>query len=118
MIENLSNRLRVMIMAAAVLGLVLGPSTISNAGEANSRTPMIETIPVIEVLQDREISPQRAMTGTGKSAGAAAGQTRRGRKGFLSTPVIIGVVVAAATVAVAIKATSGNDSVTSTTTTN
>ncbi len=63
-----------------------------------------------------ELSPQRALTGTGKSAGAAAGQTKRDGKGFLSTTVIIGGVVAAATIAVAIEASSGTDTSTSTST--
>ena len=62
-----------------------------------------------------EPSPQRALTGTGESAGAAAGQTKRGGKGFFSTKVIIGGVVAAATVAVAIEASSGTSSATTTT---
>lgn len=67
-----------------------------------------------------EPSPQRALTGTGESAGATAGQTKRGGKGFLNTNVIIGGVVAAATIAVAIEASSGTDSttVTSATSTN
>ena len=60
-------------------------------------------------------SPQRALTGTGESAGAAAGQTRRSGKGFFSTNVIIGGVVAAATIAVAIEASSGTSSTTTTT---
>jgi hypothetical protein len=64
-----------------------------------------------------EVSPQRALTGTGESAGAAAGQTKRGGKGFLNTNVIIGSVVAAATIAVAIEASSGTDSTSATSTT-
>ncbi len=80
------------------------PSAVSVGGEESQITP----------------SPQRVLTGTGESAGAAAKTTKRDGKGFLNTNVIIGGVVAAATIAVAIEASSGTDStvVTSTSGTN
>lgn len=88
--------------AALAASLLFTPSVGSVGGEENQP----------------ELSPQRALTGTGESAGAAAGQTRRGGKGFLNTNLIIGGVVAAATIAVAIEASSGNNATSSTSGTN
>lgn len=90
--------MRKFLVVALAASFQFTPSAVSVSGE-ESQT---------------EASPQRALTGTGESAGAAAGQTRRGGKGFLSTAVIIGGVVAAATIAVAIEASSGTDTTAST----
>lgn len=118
MIEKFSDHLRIVIAAGAVFGLLIAPGSASFAGEITAKALVADPIPVIEVTQDQQISPQRAMTGTGKSAGAAAGQSTGNKRGFLNTTVIIGVVVAAATVAVALKATGDDDSISPTTTTN
>lgn len=66
-------------------------------------------------------SPQRQMTGTGKTAGAAAGQTV-GEKGFFGRGLILGALAVAALAAVALEVATDNDKVpgpgsTSTTTT-
>jgi signal transduction protein with GAF and PtsI domain len=53
-------------------------------------------------------SPQRQITGTGKTAGVAAGQTV-GKKGFLSRNLILGAIALAALAAVALEASSDND---------
>lgn len=118
MIENFSDRLRIVIAAGAMFGLVVAPGSASLAGEIAVKAPVADPLLVIEVTQDQQISPQRAMTGTGKSAGAAAGQSTGNKRGFLNTTVIIGVVIAGATVAVALKATGDDDSISPTTTTN
>ena len=55
-------------------------------------------------------SPQRQMTGTGKTAGAAAGQTA-GKKGFFSRELILGALALAALAAVALEVSSDNDKV-------
>ncbi len=55
-------------------------------------------------------SPQRQMTGTGKTAGAAAGQTV-GKKGFFSRELILGMIALAALAAVALEVSSDNDKV-------
>lgn len=93
---------RKFLAVALAASFLFTPTAVSVGGEENGS----------------ETSPQRALTGTGESAGAAAGQTRRNKKGFLNTSVIIGGVVAAATIAVAIEASSGPDATTPTTTTN
>lgn len=93
---------RKFLAVALAASFLFTPSAVSVGGEDGEFEP----------------SPQRALTGTGESAGAAAGQTKRGGKGFFSTSVIIGGVVAAATIAVAIEASSGSSSTTTTTSTN
>lgn len=93
-------RIKNFLAIALAASFLFTPSAVSVGGEE----------------RQSESSPQRVLTGTGESAGAAAGQTRREGKGFLSTNLIIGGVVAAATIAVAIEASSGT--ATSTTSTN
>lgn len=91
---------RKFLAAALAASFLFTPSAVSVGGEERQAEP----------------SPQRVLTGTGESAGAAAGQTKREGKGFFNTDVIIGGVVAAATIAVAIEASSGSNSTTTTTT--
>lgn len=55
-------------------------------------------------------SPQRQMTGTGKTAGAAAGQTV-GKKGFFSRDLILGAIALAALATVALEVLSDSDKV-------
>lgn len=93
-------RIKNFLAIALAASFLFTPSAVSVGGEE----------------RQSEVSPQRVLTGTGESAGAAAGQTRREGKGFFSTNLIIGGVVAAATIAVAIEASSGT--ATSTTSTN
>lgn len=92
--------MRNFLAVALAASFLFTPSAVSVGGEENQFEP----------------SPQRVLTGTGESAGAAAGQTKRNRRGFLNTNVIIGGVVAAATIAVAIEAASGSNSTTATST--
>ena len=62
-----------------------------------------------EESADTQISsPQRQMTGTGKKAGAAAGQTI-GKKGFFSRELILGAIALAALAAIALEVSSDND---------
>lgn len=68
-----------------------------------------------EAAPAEAVSPQRAMTGTGISAGAAAGQTRRNERGFLSTSIILGSVVAGATAVIALQAATDDSTAPSTT---
>lgn len=56
------------------------------------------------------VSPQRQMTGTGKTAGAAAGQTA-GKKGFFGRGLILGAIAVAALAAVALEAATEKDKV-------
>ena len=53
-------------------------------------------------------SPQRQMTGTGKTAGVAAGQTI-GKRGFFSRQLILGAIALAALAAIALEVSTDND---------
>lgn len=85
---------------ALAASFLFTPSAVSVGGEDHQSEP----------------SPQRALTGTGESAGAAAGQTLGNKKGFFNTSLIIGGVVAAATIAVALEASGGSNSTSATST--
>lgn len=99
------------VKALAILALIGGQLVPASGAWAEDDQSKME--PVAELG-----SPQRAKTGSGISAGKAAGQTRRGGNRFFNTTTAFLVLSLGATAAIAIVAASDNDTISSTTSTN